>query len=295
MLYSPKPEMTGEELLEDKEAVQWMFVRSKREGYRIDMLRPGVWKLQDYTGSSFYVVEGTRAALVIDTGFGAELVTPWIRKITSLPLELALTHCHGDHMYHADEFKTVYLSAKEKEPLERMKKTMLAGRDIDYDSLQDIPDGTVIDLGGLGIEVMELPGHTPGSVLFIDHTHKVIFTGDAIGSGQMVLLQLAPVISLQEYKKNLERLYERLEDMDDYVLLGGHMEQEGGYPFGTPYNPSPYNPLGREVVQDMMELCDIFGSDKVKKEELPPDRMCEEPSFLGYFGKAGLCARSSQF
>ena len=294
-LYSPKPEMTGEELLEDKDAVQWMFVRSKREGYRIDMLRPGVWKLQDYTGSSFYVVEGTRAALVIDTGFGAELVTPWIRKITSLPLELALTHCHGDHMYHADEFKTVYLSAKEKEPLERMKKTMLAGRDIDYDSLQDIPDGTVIDLGGLGIEVMELPGHTPGSVLFIDHTHKVIFTGDAIGSGQMVLLQLAPVISLQEYKKNLERLYERLEDMDDYVLLGGHMEQEGGYPFGTPYNPSPYNPLGREVVQDMMELCDIFGSDKVKKEELPPDRMCEEPSFLGYFGKAGLCARSSQF
>ncbi len=138
-----------------------------------------------------------------------------------------MTHCHGDHMYHADEFKTVYLSAKEKEPLERMKKTMLAGRDIDYDSLQDIPDGTVIDLGGLGIEVMELPGHTPGSVLFIDHTHKVIFTGDAIGSGQMVLLQLAPVISLQEYKKNLERLYERLEDMDDYVLLGGHMEQEG--------------------------------------------------------------------
>lgn len=123
----------------------------------------------------------------------------------------------------------------------------------------------------------------------------MIFTGDAIGSGQMVLLQLAPVISLQEYKKNLERLYERLEDMDDYVLLGGHMEQEGGYPFGTPYNPSPYNPLGREVVQDMMELCDIFGSDKVKKEELPPDRMCEEPSFLGYFGKAGLCARSSQF
>lgn len=35
------------------------------------------------------------------------------------------------------------------------------------------------------------------------------------------------MISLQEYKKNLERLYERLEDMDDYVLLGGHMEQEG--------------------------------------------------------------------
>lgn len=76
----PKPEMTGEELLEDKEAVQWMFVRSKREGYRIDMLRPGVWKLQDYTGSSFYVVEGTRAALVIDTGFGPELVTPVDKK-----------------------------------------------------------------------------------------------------------------------------------------------------------------------------------------------------------------------
>ena len=295
VLYSCRPEMTGEELLEDKEVLPWMFVRSKREGYRIEMLRPGVWKLQDYTGSSFYVVEGNTAALVIDTGMGPEPVTPWIRKITPLPLELALTHCHGDHMYHADEFPTVYLSAKEKEPLEKMKHTMLEGRAIAYDSLQDIPDGTVIDLGGLGIEVMELPGHTPGSVLFIDHTHKVIFTGDAIGSGQMVLLQLDPVISLQEYKKNLERLYGRLEEMDDYVLLGGHMEQEGGYPFGTPYNPSPYNPLGREVVQDMMELCDIFGTDKVKKQRMPPDRLCAETAFLGYYGKAGLCARDSQF
>ena len=37
----------------------------------------------------------------------------------------------------------------------------------------------------------------------------------------------------------------------------------------------------------MMELCDIFDSDKVK-EELLPDRLCEEPSYLGFFGKAGL-------
>ena len=176
-----------------------------------------------------------------------------------------------------------------------MKKTMLAGRDINYDAVLDIPDGTMIDLGGCGIEVMELAGHTPGSVVFIDHTHKVIFTGDAIGSGQMVLLQLEPCIPLSEYRKNLQRFYERLEEMDDYVLLGGHLEQEGGYPFGTPYNPSPYNPLGKEVVQDMMELCDIFDSDKVKKEELPPDRLCEEPSYLGFFGKAGLQARRRQF
>ena len=111
----------------------------------------------------------------------------------------------------------------------------------------------------------------------------------------MVLLQLEPCIPLSEYRKNLQRFYERLEEMDDYVLLGGHLEQEGGYPFGTPYNPSPYNPLGKEVVQDMMELCDIFDSDKVKKEELPPDRLCEEPSYLGFFGKAGLQARRRQF
>ena len=58
MLYAQKPEMTGEELLEQKEVLDWMFFRSKREGYRIDMVRPGVFKLQDYTGSSFYVVEG---------------------------------------------------------------------------------------------------------------------------------------------------------------------------------------------------------------------------------------------
>lgn len=45
-------------------------------------------------------------------------------------------------MYHADEFETVYLSSKEKDVLEIMKKTMLAGRDINYDAVLDIPDGT---------------------------------------------------------------------------------------------------------------------------------------------------------
>ena len=95
------------------------------------MLRPGVWKLQDYAGSSFYVVEGTRAALVIDTGFGPELVTPWIRKIRHFRWSWRYTHCHGDHMYHADEFKTVYLSAKEKGTAGENEKTMLAGRYID--------------------------------------------------------------------------------------------------------------------------------------------------------------------
>ncbi len=53
-----------------------------------------------------------------------------------------------------------------------------------------VSGGDVIELGGCPVRVLEMPGHTPGSVIFVDEGHKVVFTGDAVGSGVGVWMQL---------------------------------------------------------------------------------------------------------
>ena len=41
-------------------------------------------------------------------------------------------------------------------------------------------DGDVFDLGDRTIEAKAIPGHTAGSMMFLDHAQKLMFTGDDV-------------------------------------------------------------------------------------------------------------------
>jgi len=48
-------------------------------------------------------------------------------------------------------------------------------------------EGMVFDLGGRKIEVIHTPGHTPGSVTFLDYDSGYGFSGDSFGSGNLLM------------------------------------------------------------------------------------------------------------
>ena len=73
----------------------------------------GVYRLDDGKMSSFYLVKGEKSALLIDTGMGDDPLLPFLRSLTDLPVALLVTHGHGDHMKHANEFETAYLNPKD--------------------------------------------------------------------------------------------------------------------------------------------------------------------------------------
>ena len=81
--------------------------------YKVEKLMDGLYALDDGKDSSFYVLEGSQKAAVIDTGMGDGDVMPVIRQMTSLPCELLITHAHGDHMMHSGEFEKRYMSSKD--------------------------------------------------------------------------------------------------------------------------------------------------------------------------------------
>ena len=83
-----------------------------------------------------------------------------IKSLTRLPFDLAVTHNHGDHMYHLDQFEKYYMNEKDLVMFDQAGlKGMLQGKDYSHCELMPVVDGSVIDLGGgYEVEVFTLGG-----------------------------------------------------------------------------------------------------------------------------------------
>lgn len=192
--------------------------------YTSQKLGNGIWRIFDFGGirgnESFYLVAGKDRALLLDTGMGKGDLPAYLRTLTSLPIAVAITHGHGDHFKQVNEFKssTVYISEEDATHLP-----------MDYitPKFKWIKDGDVIDLGGgRQFEAIHVPGHTLGSMVYLDRKDKILITGDAIGSGSMVYMFMPSCTALDQYLKGLKHLQEKLKGLNNLTFLVGHSYQE---------------------------------------------------------------------
>lgn len=280
---------------------EWLFAQDRSQQDSFELVRPGVWFFSDCMGDSYYLIEGRDRSLLIDTGMGSASIMPLLRKISDKPIDLAVTHAHGDHMLHADEFDRVYIPAGEREILPQFMSSMMPGLKLREGAVQYINDGDIIDIGGVYIEAIALSGHTPGSTLYADYRHKCLFTGDATGSGIFVLMSIPGSLSLGEYRRSLLAFLDRAERFDDFIWLGGHRRQERGTAFADPFStldehPMAFNPLHRKVVDDMAELCRALISGEITGTEVAPfgNIPAAEPTLMASLGSASMMYFKSQ-
>jgi len=230
-------------------------------GYTIEEVQPGLFAIDDEKSASMYLIAGTEKALLIDTGVLKPDILPMLRTLTDKPIELALTHAHIDHMYHAEEFDTVYLHERDIAAWKRgtLRLLMLAGyamfqlpaKKFHVSRYTPITEKTVIDLGGIRIRVIAAPGHTPGSCIYADDEHGALFMGDAVGNGGATAwLWLPGCLNIGAYRESLGILQKKLEPYETYRFLGGHRPQT----FPTADAPEG-RPLNLQSVRDMYTLC----------------------------------------
>ncbi len=253
--------------------------------YDIDVAAAGVVHFEDFIDSSFYLIEGADKALLIDTGCGGGNVRRLASAFTDKPLELAVTHAHGDHDAHAAEFDKVYMHRADILQLEEMQARFRVPEEerLHASLFTPLEDGSVIDMGDYVVRTLALPGHTVGSVLFVDEGHKVVFTGDAVGSGVGVWMQLPGCSTVSQYKADLLRLLTALYPYREYLFLGGHFRQ-AGQP-GTPQ----YNPVCFRMVEDMVRLCDQMLSGRFQDELYDSDKSFgDERAHIASFGTAQM-------
>ena len=204
---------------------------------------------------AIYIVEGEESALVIDAGVDIKDYDNVVSQITSKPVTLVATHVHPDHTGKSIEyFDEIYINAADMVNVASMMP--------DYKGeIKYLYDGQVFDLGGREIEVIFTPGHTPGSTTFFDKAAGYGFSGDAFGSGNLLLTTNFTTLALTcqrtlEYmqKHNITKLYpghymgvnaetqQRIADMlqISHDMLAGNLEGED--------NPQGMIGLNRKIV-----------------------------------------------
>lgn len=256
----------------------------------LEQLQGAVWRCHDETGSSSYLVVGDARAAMIDCGASASPLMPAIRKITDLPVELYLTHAHPDHYGAAGEFERIWLHEDEMQALPAFEETFAAfgAAPLPRERLHTFADGQRFDLGGRALLAQALRGHTPGSTIFIDDADRCMFSGDAVGSGDIVLMSLPMTSNVAQYRQELARfIAEHTAGREDYVWHGGHWHQAL-----RPQGES--NPPCRALCEDMMQLCDMLLEGKIQGEPTYERFAPGNKALRAYWGRAGIVYTAEQ-
>lgn len=185
--------------------------------------------------SDMYLITGKDKVLLIDLSNFIKWDTSAISSLRSIVYEqkgskelyITVTHNHGDHLGMLPAFKD------DAEAHFWIPDLEFKGRDLFPDSRTiRFLENARLDLGGGFIFTsFEVPGHTAHSTILFLKDKNLLFTGDALGSGNGVWLFSNS--SFLSYKESIGRLEKYIDDpvnnisRGKLVIYGGHYWQKG--------------------------------------------------------------------
>ncbi|MGI6669093.1 MAG: MBL fold metallo-hydrolase [Acetivibrionales bacterium] len=142
-------------------------------------------------GSNCYILGDSGEGAVIDAGLDFK-ETARILSSEGLVLKyIILTHAHIDHVLQADKLKEAcggqVVIHKDDAPLlgnETLNGSFLFGLSKTFNQPDlCVEDGDILELGGLKLEVIHTPGHTPGSICIYVHSGRETMGKDSENAG----------------------------------------------------------------------------------------------------------------
>lgn len=228
---------------------------------------------QTYEGPFIYLLIGSSRALLIDTGDVANaaqmpLATTVLSLLPSvnghrLPLLVVHTHGHLDHRSGDAQFAAA--------PDVTIIGTDLA-HVIDGFGFHHWPDDIAqVDLGGRIVNVIPTPGHYPSHVAYYDGNTGLVFTGDFLLPGRLIIDDVAAD------RASAVRINDFLRDKPVTYVLGGHIELDKHGRMqaqGSNWHPDEVPlPLSKD---DLLQLPQVLAS------------------FNGFYGQSGRFVMYSQ-
>jgi len=205
------------------------------------------FKSADGFGENTYVLSerGGRDCIVIDPGDTAHEVIAYVRHEDIRVVLILATHAHIDHVSSApvlmESSGARFLVNKADSGLlsEAAEQAVAFGYPFKGKIMADgfFEEGRSFELGGLRIEVLHTPGHTPGSSCFLVGG-DTLFTGDTLFAGSIGRTDFPGGSTLQ-----MEKSLHRLATLPDRtVILPGH---EGSSTIGEEKETNPFLISGR--------------------------------------------------
>ena len=175
-----------------------------------------------------YVVgdEETREGVVIDPGGNPERILAAVER-HGLTIRYVLnTHAHFDHTEANGALVAATGAPLALHPLDKPILAAAGGAGFFGLPLKpgpapdlELADGDVLEVGGLRLQVLHTPGHSPGHVCFYEAGAGVVFDGDVLfyrGVGRFDM----PGGNWQQLRKSIEEVLFVLPD--DTVVYPGH-------------------------------------------------------------------------
>lgn len=184
---------------------------------------------------------------MIDSGCSHANIRAFAQSLTDRPVRNVVnTHSHFDHTGGNGYFERVFIT----EPASKSAKTVMddvpANFPLDY-AFTFIRDGEMIALGGRPLRVIALDCHSPGSIALLDEKARLLFCGDEVDAGQVLLLPGYAETAGQIHTAPASSVEDCLRSMEKMGSFGTHYDTL--YPA---HNGAPLNPV---YLQWFSELC----------------------------------------
>jgi glyoxylase-like metal-dependent hydrolase (beta-lactamase superfamily II) len=236
--------------------------------WRIEHYLPNKPPANTAQGSTMYLLEGSKQALLIDTAnpasftLGIDDLKTVVRQLLAhdndgkdkanpLDFVVANTHSHGDHIG-----ENVLMSDR---TLYYMDGDWPALAPPNYVPIREGGGATAhgpgqavaeIDLGDRLVKAVAVPPHTKGSTAYLDAENHMVFTGDAFGSG-FAYIQGGP---LDQFAQSAHHLAGLLAPLGHVDVLPAHFYQTALWERrGPPINGAP---LDQTFVDDQAVVAD---------------------------------------
>ncbi|MDO4649460.1 MAG: MBL fold metallo-hydrolase [Eubacteriales bacterium] len=223
--------------MEDSDEAQFHYqiAGRKRGEYRHILMReltekhPGIIRIEDFDRDKMYLLVGSSKAVLVDAGWDEQGDLPDLcRQLIGddKPLELVVAHGHPDHIAQLPNFLSA--GCKCFMPYADIDTAKGFAPDIDYDRVEDIKEGDILDIGNAVYKVYTIPGHTPGSVVLLDEENGDLFSSDGFGSNRRYVPDSA---WLQLGETSAEAAYDRIEEFCIQIgdkakrIFTGHNEE----------------------------------------------------------------------
>ncbi len=195
--------------------------------FRVREVEQGIFVLREHEHVQSYLVRGEGRSALIDTGMGFRDIREAARALVSHEIVALNTHWHFDHIGGNALFRQVGIARCEASLIEPpisnavlldlyVRPFLAAGAVFPPGFAAEryeirgsraslfLDEGDIIPLGGRSLKVLATPGHTRGSLSFLDSLTGALFCGDLLYPG--TLYAHFDDSDVGEYAASLERL-----------------------------------------------------------------------------------------
>lgn len=250
--------------------------------HQVEKINESTWRINEFNLVNAFLLEGKKNSALIDTGCGIGEIDKCVKEITDKMLYVLLTHSHPDHaggVYHfkslpiymnSDDdslklwgmrtdngFRRMYIETRGPRLYDgeiRNLYSLIPNDNPDCTSFDyiNIDDGSIIDLGERTLECIHTPGHTDGSICFLDRKNRLLFSGDTIN--RSIILMRQPDNStklIKIFHDSLLKIWRHEKEFDSLII--GH---------GNPI-------FEKSIIKDYLEITDglLSGSLRGSYEE----------------------------